>query len=139
MSEVFVFTLSERVDPFLRAFLALVPAVQRAVLEVTQGFVRAHREGGAHGGVGVAVQQRREGVDGAQYPAQDVVDNGEEPQDQLGNAKPPEVEGGQELHVEVVVALVRRFVVAVEGFAAQRLRALPQSPGCHDVHPRHIS
>lgn len=130
--------LSERVNPFLRARFALVPAVQRAVLEVTEGFVRAHREGGAHGGVGVAVQQRREGVDGAQYPAQDVVDYGQEPQDQQGNVKPPEVEGGEELQVEFFVAFVRRVVVAVEGFASQCVRALPQSPGCQYVHPRHV-
>lgn len=85
VSKAFGFLLSERVDPFLRARFALLPAVERAVQEVTRGLVRAHREGGADGGVGVAVEQRREGVDGAQYPAQDVVDDGQQPQEEQGD------------------------------------------------------
>lgn len=106
---------------------------------MTPGFVRAHREGGAHGGVGVAVEQRREGIDGAQQPAEEVVDEGQQPQDEQRDVHPPEVEGGEELHVELFVAFVRRVVVAVERFAAQRVRALPQSSGCQDVHPRHVT
>lgn len=139
MSKTFDLTLSEGLDPLLRAGLALLPAVQRAVLEVAQGFVRAHREGGADGGVGVAVEQRREGVDGTQDPAEDVVDDGQQPQDEHGDADPPEVEGGEELHVERLVAFVRRVVVAVEGLAAQRVRAISQSSGCQEVHPRHVA
>lgn len=139
MSETFVLPLSEGPDPRQRAGLALVPAVQGAVLEVALGFVRAHREGGADGGVGVAVEQRREGVDGAQDPAEDVVEDGQQPQDQHGDADPVEVEGGEELHVELFVAFVGRVVVAVEGLAPQRVRALPQSSGCQDVHPGHVA
>lgn len=106
---------------------------------MTRGFVRTHREGGAHGGVGVTVEQRREGVDGAQYPAEDVIDDGQQTQDEQGDVNLSEVEGGEELHVELFVTFVRRVVVAVESFAAQRVRALSQSSGCQYVHPRHVT
>lgn len=104
---VFGVLLRERVDPFLRALSTLVPVVQRAVLEVTQRFIRAHREGGASHRQRVTVQQRRVVVEGAQHPAEHVVHHGHEPEHHEGHADPSEVERGEEEHVEIFVALVR--------------------------------
>ncbi|TNN70054.1 hypothetical protein EYF80_019730 [Liparis tanakae] len=48
----------KRVDPFLCAAATLVPVIQRAVLEVALGFIRADGEGGRDHGQSVTVQQR---------------------------------------------------------------------------------
>lgn len=96
----------EGLDPRLCAGSTLIPVVQRPVLEVALGFVCAHREGRARHGQGVTVQQRRVVVHGAQYPTEQVVDHGHEPDHQEGHADPSEVERGQKQHVEVLVALV---------------------------------
>lgn len=129
----------ERVDPPLRARFTLIPVVERTVLKVALGFVRADCEGGARHGQRVTVQQWREVVHGAQYPADGVVGQGQEPEEQRGDANPPEAETGEEQHVEVLVALVGRVVVAEEGLAAHCLRTLSQRSGCQHMHPRHVA
>lgn len=138
-SGVFMGVQRERVDPFLRASLTLAPVVQRAVLEVTQGFVRAHREGGAGHSEGVTVQQRRVVVDGAHRPAEQVVEEGQKPQHQTGYPHRPEVEGGEKLHVEILVALVGRVVITEISLASDCLRPLPQGSRCQHMHPSHIA
>lgn len=103
-----VFGVIERefVNPFLRACFTLIPVVQRTVLKVTQGFICADSEGGAGHSQGVTVQQWGEFVHGAQYPAEQVIDHGQEPEEHCGNANPSKVECGEEQHVELLVALV---------------------------------
>lgn len=72
----------ECVNPFLRAGLTFIPVVQRAVLEVAQGFVCTDSEGGTSHGQGVTVQQRRVVEQGAHYPAKQVIKHGQEPDHQ---------------------------------------------------------
>lgn len=129
-SRVFGVIQRECVHPFPRTCEALIPVVQRAVLKVTQGFVCADSEGGARHSQRVTVQQRREVVHGAQYPAKQVIEHGEEPEDQRGHADPSEVKRREDLHVESLVALVRRVIVAEESLTPHRLRTLSQSSGC---------
>lgn len=92
---VFGLGLGESFDPLLCANSTLIPVVQRAILEVALGFVCANREGRASHGQRVAVQQRCVVIHGAQYPAEQVVDHGHEPDHQEGHADPPEVKHGQ--------------------------------------------
>lgn len=129
----------ETVDPFLCAGKTLIPFVQRPVLKVTQGFVCADSEGGTSHGQGVTVQQRCEVVHGAQYPAEQVIEHGQEPEEQQGNADPSEVKCGEEHHVEILVALIGRVIIAEESFTSHSLRALPQGSGCKHVHPGHVA
>lgn len=79
---VFSFMQRERVDPRLCASPALIPAEQRPVLKVTEGFVCGHGEGGAGYGVGVTIEQGCVVGEGAQYPADEVVEHSEEPEHQ---------------------------------------------------------
>lgn len=120
----------EFVHPFLCACFTLIPVIQRTVLKVTQGFVCADSEGGTGHSQGVTVQQRREFVHGAQNPAEDVVQHGQEPEEQRGNANPLEVECGEEHHVEVLVAFVRGVVVAEESFTPHCVWTLSQGSSC---------
>lgn len=136
---VFGLRLGESFDPLLCASLTLIPVVQRAILEVALGFVCADREGRTGHGQGVAVQQRCVVVYGAQYPAEQVVDHGHEPDHQEGHADPPEVKRGQKQHVEVLVALVGRVIVAEVRLPSDRLWAFAQRSCCKNVHPGHVA
>lgn len=136
---VFEFLWRKRADPFLRTSQTLVPAVEGSVLEVSLSFVGLDREGGAGHSQGVAVQQRGVVADRTEQPAQEVVEHGQEPEDHRRHAHLPEVEGGQQAHVEVLVAFVRRLVVAEERFAADPLRVVPEGSGCEDVHPGDVT
>lgn len=106
---------------------------------MTQGFVCADGEGGTSHRQGVTVQQGREVVHGAQNPAEQVIDHGQEPEEQRGNADPSEVKCGEEHHVEILIAFVRRVIVAEESFASHSLRALPQGSARKHMHPGHIA
>lgn len=72
----------ECVDPFLCEGSTLIPVVQRAVLEVTHGFVCADSEGGTGNGQGVTIQQRRVIVHRAQYPTEQIINHSQEPDQQ---------------------------------------------------------
>lgn len=137
--QVFGVIQRERVNPFLCKHFTLIPVVQRSVLKVTQGFVSADSEGGTRHGQGVTVQQRREVVHGTQHPSEQVIEHGQEPEEQCGNANPSEVECGEKKHVEVLVALVGRVIVAEESFTSHCLRTLSQGSGCKDMHPGHVA
>lgn len=69
----------------------------------------------------------------------EIVEACDEPQEPDWHAKLAEVERRQELHVELLVALVRRVIVAEVHFPSQRLRVLTQSTGCQQVHPSHVA
>lgn len=127
---VFGVNQRESVHPFLCACFTLIPVIQRTVLKVMQGFVCADSEGGTGHSQGVTVQQRREFVHGAQNPAEDVIQHGQEPEEQRRNAYPSEVECREEHHVEVFVAFVRGVVVAEESFPPHYLRTLSQGSSC---------
>lgn len=71
----------ECVNPFLCAGFTLIPVVQRPVLKVTQGFVCADSEGGRGHGQGEAVQQWCVVVYGGQYPPEQVIKHGQEPEE----------------------------------------------------------
>lgn len=81
------------VNPALGLGSALLPVVERAVLEVALGLVGEHGEGGAGHSECVAVEQRGVAAHWFEQPVQQIVEAGNEPQETHRHANLPEVEG----------------------------------------------
>lgn len=120
----------ECVDPALCAGQALFPAVEWSVLKVTKRLVCADGEGCAGHSQCVSVEQRCVVVEGLQQPAYYVIHPCYEPQHPHWHVQRAKVEGRQELHVEVIVALIWWVVIAEIKLPTQPIGMFSQSTCC---------
>lgn len=102
--------------PFHCGVPALLPGVAGLVAKVLLSLVSLDGEGGAGHCQGVRVEDRRIGAEWFQQPLQEDIEQSDEVEEKVGHQGPGaqnrETTGTQELHVEVLVALVRGVVIA---------------------------